>query len=319
MPGDYGDVLQKSLACSLVIIAALIHSRNRRASGQFQFGFTTIKIITILGFCLAGLLLTPNPQDIHILPQKSDWTVLSSGAFAIALIYVSYAYTGWNAATYIIGELETPQRDLPRILILSTAAVMLLYVLLNFTFLYVAPMDALQAEGGKVEIGYIAAGYIFPDFGARLAGIMLALLLISTVSAMTLAGPRALQVIGEDFKALAFLGRTNPAGIPRNAIYFQSGLALLYILTSSFQTIVVFTGAILALNSFLAILGVFVLRYKEPDLPRPYKSWGYPVVPLIYLIITGSMLGFIIITDPLKASAGLVLIIAGLIAYRLSQ
>ncbi|MEP1230272.1 MAG: amino acid permease [Litorimonas sp.] len=321
MPGEYGNWTRKGIACALVVIITLIHSRNRKASGQFQFGFTSVKIILILIFCLAGLTLTAEPQPITVLPQPEDWKVITSAAFGVSLIYAYYAYTGWNAATYITGELENPQRDLPRILLLSTGIVTLLYVLLNFVFLYAAPIEAMQSgsDGNKVEIGYIAATYIFGDTGGRIAGIMLSLLLISTVSAMTIAGPRALQAIGEDFKALSFLGRINPSGVPRNAIYFQSSLALLYILTSSFKAIVVFAGSMLALNSFLAILGVFILRYKEPDLPRPYKTWGYPFVPLIYLTITAFMLSFVVINEPKKALTGLAIIGAGVLFYILAN
>ena len=316
LPGTYGPAIQKGLACGLVILVTYIHGKNRNASGKFQFGFTAMKVGLILAFCLAAFVLLQDPQPISPLPQSGDWNVITSSAFGVALIYVSYAYTGWNAATYISGELENPQRDLPRVLIFGTGLVMLLYVLLNYVFLYAAPMHELE---GQVEIGYIASNHIFGETGGRIAGGMLSLLLISTVSAMTLAGPRALQAIGEDFKALSFLGKINKNGIPRNAIYFQSSIALIYILTSSFKTIVVFAGAMLAFNSFLAILGVFVLRYREPDLPRPYKTWGYPIVPLIYLTITAFMLGFVIINEPHKAIFGLCVILFGIVFYAVSK
>jgi APA family basic amino acid/polyamine antiporter len=192
---------------------------------------------------------------------------------------------------------------------------MVLYVLLNYVFLYAAPMAEME---GQVEIGYIAAKGIFGETGARIAGGMLSLLLISTVSAMTLAGPRALQAIGEDFKALSFLGKVNKDRIPRNAIYFQSAIALIYIVTSSFKTIVVFAGAMLALNSFLAILGVFILRWREPNLPRPYKTWGYPIVPLIYLAITSAMLIFVVMEEPHKAVFGVCVIAVGVVFYLVS-
>ena len=316
MPGNYSAGFQKGLACVLVILVTYVHGKNRGASGKFQFGFTFAKVALILAFCLAAFILLDNPQPISPLPKPGDWDVITSSAFGVSLIYVSYAYTGWNAATYISGELENPQKDLPKILVLGTSLVMVLYVLLNYVFLYAAPMSALE---GQVELGYIASNYIFGDTGARIAGAMLSLLLISTVSAMTLAGPRALQAIGEDFKALSFLEKTNKDDIPRNAIYFQSAIALIYILTSSFKTIVVFAGAMLAFNSFLAILGVFVLRYREPDLPRPYKTWGYPFVPLIYLAITAFMLAFVIINEPHKAIFGLCVILFGIVFYAVSQ
>ena len=316
LPGTYSPAIQKALACGLVILVTYIHGKNRNASGKFQFGFTAMKVGLILAFCLAAFIFTQNPQPISPLPISADWNIMTSGAFGVALIYVSYAYTGWNAATYISGELENPQKDLPKILMFGTGLVMLLYVLLNYVFLYAAPMNELE---GQVEIGYIASSHIFGETGGRIAGGMLSILLISTVSAMTLAGPRALQAIGEDFKALKFLGKVNQAGIPRNAIYFQSTIALIYILTSSFKTIVVFAGAMLAFNSFLAILGVFILRYREPDLPRPYKTWGYPFVPLIYLLITAFMLGFVIIYEPHKAIFGLCVILFGIVFYATSK
>jgi len=315
LPGDYAPWVGKALACALVILVTLMHSRNRRSSGRFQFAFTAIKVILILAFCIAAFIFTSDPQPISAMPQAGDWDILTSSAFGVALIYVAYSYMGWNAATYISGELENPQKDLPRILIFGTGLVMVLYVLLNYVFLYAAPMAAME---GQVEIGYIAAQGIFGETGARIAGVMLSLLLISTVSAMTLAGPRALQAIGEDFKALKFLGKVNADGIPRNAIYFQSAIALIYIVTSSFKAIVVFAGAMLALNSFLAILGVFVLRYREPNLPRPYKTWGYPIVPLVYMAITGFMLAFVVMNEPDKALGGLGIILVGVVFYGVS-
>ncbi len=316
LPGQYREGLQKLLACIVVILITLIHGRDRAGGAKFQTLFTTLKVGLILAFCITAFMFVDTPQTISLKPQSGDGGLITSGAFAISLIYVSYAYTGWNAATYISGELENPQRDLPRILMTGTGLVMCLYVLLNYAFLYAAPIEEMV---NKVEIGYIAAQYIFGETGARLAGGMLALLLISTISAMTLAGPRALQAIGEDFYLLRFLGKTNVKSVPRNAIYFQSLIALLFILTSSFETIIVFAGAMLAFNSFLAVLGVFVLRYKEPDLPRPYKTWGYPVVPLIYLSLTAFTLFYVVIKEPFTALFGLGLIAIGCLFYLTSN
>lgn len=315
IPGEFSPLSKKLIAVGLVLILSVIHSRNREGSARFQTGFTALKIILIIGFCLCAFLLARTPQPLTILPVTGDMQTLISGPFAVSLIYVTYAYTGWNAATYISGELENPQRDLPKILISGTGLVMGLYVLLNFVFLYTTPMADMV---NQVEIGYIAAQNIFGETGARIAGGMLALLLISSVSAMTLAGPRALHAIGEDFKPLRLLGRVNKEGIPANAIFLQSSIAVIFILTSSFKTIIVFAGAMLAFNSFLAVLGVFVLRYREPDLPRPYRVWGYPFVPLIYLALTAFTLIYIVIEEPKQALFGLFIITVGAIFYLIS-
>jgi APA family basic amino acid/polyamine antiporter len=312
LPGGSSDFLEKALAAALVTGVTLIHASTRRNSGGLQVIFTILKVGIILGFCLAALTIADVPQAISFLPSAGDGVLLTSGAFAVSLIYVSYAYTGWNAATYLSSELENPQRTLPFILMAGTLVVMILYLALNFTFLSVAPMDAMA---GELEVGYIAAQSAFGDLGGRFTGLVLALLLISTVSAMTLAGPRVLQVIGEDFHALRFLSAKNSDGIPSTAIFFQSFLAVVFVLTSSFESILIFAGFTLALNSFATVLGVFVLRLRQPDLPRPYRTFAYPLTPLVYLALTGWTLIFVLLNKPQEGLFGLAIIGAGLVFY----
>jgi len=315
MPGESSAWLKKALAVGLVVALTVVHSSNRRSSGGLQVIFTILKVGVILGFCLVALVIVDQPQPVQFLPQAGDGAIMTSSAFAVALIYVSYAYTGWNAATYLSSELEDPQRTLPVILLTGTLVVMLLYVCLNFIFLYVAPMDAMS---GQVEVGFIAAEAAFGDVGGRVTGLILALLLVSTVSAMTIAGPRVLQVVGEDFSALRFLAYKNKEGLPSTAIYLQSTLAVLFILSSSFESILVFAGFTLALNSFATVMGIFVLRLRQPELPRPYKTFLYPLPPLIYLSLTGWTLWFVLINRPVEGLFGLGIIAAGLLFYYLS-
>ena len=315
LPGESSAWFEKTLACGLVIALTIVHSSNRRSSGSLQVFFTILKVAVIVGFCLLAYALVTTPQPVNFLPTSGDGALLTSGAFAVSLIYVSYAYTGWNAATYLSSELENPQKTLPIILLSGTLVVTLLYVALNFIFLYVAPMDDMA---GEVEVGYIAAKVAFGDLGGRFAGLVMATLLISTVSAMTIAGPRVLQVIGEDVPALRLLARTNTSGLPATAIFVQSGLTILFILSSSFESILVFAGFTLALNSFATVLGVFVLRYQQPDLPRPYKTFLYPLPPLIYLALTGWTLYFVLMNRPVEGLFGLGIITAGLVFYVVS-
>ena len=315
MPGETSDWLEKTLACGLVIVLTIVHSSNRRSSGGLQVFFTILKVAVIAGFCLFAYFLVDAPQPVTFLPVSGDGALLTGSAFAVSLIYVSYAYTGWNAATYLSSELENPQRTLPIILLTGTLVVTLLYVALNFTFLYVAPMDDMV---GQVEVGYIAAESAFGGPGGRFSGLIMASLLISTVSAMTIAGPRVLQVVGEDFPALRLLARTNSNGLPATAIFVQSAATILFILSSTFESILVFAGFTLALNSFATVLGVFVLRRQQPDLPRPYKTFLYPLTPLIYLALTGWTLYFVLINRPVEGLFGLGIIALGLVLYFLS-
>lgn len=307
---------EKPLAIGLVLFVTFFHGRKRKGSSRLQTSTTLLKVVLVFIFCLTALAFVPNPQPVRLLPVASDLSTFMSPAFAVALIYVSFSYTGWNAATYISGELEHPQRDLPKVLIFGTGFVMCMYVLLNFVFLKVAPIEAMV---GQKEIGYIAANAAFGDLGGRLTAAMLALVLISSVSAMTLAGPRALHAIGEDFSALKLLARTNDDGVPFIAIWLQSAIAVTFILTSSFKFIMVFAGAMLAFNSFIAVFGVFVLRWREPDLPRPYKTWAYPLTPIIFLTITGFTLIYTAQKNPKEAIFGLSVIIAGVVFYFISK
>jgi basic amino acid/polyamine antiporter, APA family len=316
LPAASNINVEKALAVALVVTLTLVHTSSRRRSGRLQAVFTVFKIVAIVAFCATALLLVESPQPVHLLPQSSDMAVLSSSAFAVSLIYVSYAYTGWNAATYLSGELENPQKTLPRILFIGTAVVTLLYVALNYVFLRVAPMDAMS---GQLEVGFIAAEFAFGEWGGRFAGLALALLLVSTVSAMTVAGPRVLQVIGEDFPPLRRLAATNADGLPYMAIATQSVLTVAFILTGSFESILVFAGFTLALNSFVTVAGIFRLRYTQPHLPRPYRTFAYPVTPLIYLLIMGWTLAFVLRSRPTEAFFGLALIVSGVVIYWLAS
>lgn len=303
---------RKLLACFLVLLLAFIHAGKRSASGSFQQALTLFKVLMIVLFCAAAIIIMDKPQSIALSPSQGDGSVIFSGSFAVSLIYVSFAYTGWNAAAYLSGEIRDVQRTLPRVLALATVTVILLYMALNAVFLKAAPIEAMTDE---VEIGLIAARALFGDFIANVAGLVMASLLISTVSAMTIAGPRVLQVIGEDFPAFKSLSVTNKDNIPGTAIYVQSALAVLFIVTSSFESILIFAGFAVGLNSFFTVFGLYILRWREPDLPRPYRIVGYPFTPLVYLGLTGWALLYVLIDRPIEGGFAIAVIGVGVMFY----
>ncbi len=305
-------------ALLLVTIVTVVHGRSHKASGGLQNWFTLIKIGLILGFVVLVSLSVEAPQTVNLLPVAGDGALLASSAFAVSLIYVNYAYTGWNAATYITGEIDNPCRSVPIVLIAGTSVVMLLYLALNATFLYAVPMELLE---GQLEIGVIVAQETFGETGALMMGGVLSLLLISTVSAMLMAGPRVLQVMGEDFRLFRRLSVHNKGGVPQTAVYTQGILTLIFILTSTFESILVFSGFILGLSSLATVLGVFVLRYqKGADIKSKadnngYRTWLYPLPPLVYSSIVIWTLSFIVINRPQEAGIALAVIVLGFIAW----
>lgn len=300
------------LAIGLILIMAVIHSTKRSGSGSIQLIFTLIKVVFIVLFIIVGLLILEQPQPVIFTPNNDNISLLFSSGFAVSLIYVNYAYTGWNAATYISSELESPQKSLPRILLTGTLTVTVIYVFLNFLFMYSTPISSMQ---GQLEIGVIAAQNIWGETGAKIMGISMALLLISTVSAMTIAGPRVLQVIGEDFKVFAFLGNTNEDGIPSVAIWFQTTLAIVFVITASFESILIFAGFALALNNLLAVGGIFVSRYRHKQLDRPYRTWLFPFSPILYCAITLWTLVYLLVERPAETFASLGIIALGVVTY----
>ena len=304
------------ISVALVLGIGAIHLGSRSGSSVFQQTFTAIKVVLILVFMVLAWWQVDTLQRVSWIPQTQDLALLGSGGFAVALIYVNYAYTGWNAATYLSGEVRDPTRNLPRILMTGTAAVTALYLALHVMFLSVAPM---QAMAGKVEIGYVVAEYAFGPTGAALIGGMLGILLVSTVSAMLLSGPRALQVMGQDFSALQVLSRTTANGVPAIAVMVQVGITIALIVTSSFEQIIVFSGAILALNSLLTVIGALVLRLREPDLQRPFQMPWYPLPMLVYSVIILWTLIYLVGARPLEGLMALGLIVLGGVVYRLTQ
>ncbi len=303
---------ETALAVVLVVALSGIHATTHRNSGALQSSFTSVKVVLILAFCAAALFMTPDPQPVALVPASGDAGLVFGGGFAVSLIYVSYAYTGWNAVTYLTSELDDVPRQLPWILGGGTALVLVLYVGLNYAFLRAAPMSEMV---GQVEVGYIAATHIFGPLGADIMGVALALLLVSTVSAMVVAGPRVLHVIGEDYRPFRWLSKTNEDGIPTTAIFTQAAIAIVFIVTASFESILVFSGFVLGLNSLLTVAGVFVLRIKEPDLSRPYRTWAYPITPIVYLSLTVWTLTYLALDRPSEAGVAFALIAAGTVVY----
>lgn len=300
----------------LVILASLAHVWSRQASGGLQVVFTSLKVVVTLAFVLFALSEAGSFQPVSFVPVASDGALVFGSAFAISLIYVNYAYTGWNAATYIAGEMADPARHIPRVLAAGTLTVMLLYVALNAVFLLVAPMDEMV---GKVEIGFIAATHLFGERGGELMSLVLAVLLVSTVSAMMLAGPRVLKVIGEDYPVLRFLAPVNRSGVPAVAIVIQAGLAILLILSGTFESVLVFTGFTLSLNTFVTVLGVFVLRKKQDPATFPFRMPLWPLPPLLFLILTGWTLLYTLMERPVEGLMGIGIVLTGLLMWWLGQ
>ena len=312
------SINRSALALALVAVVTFVHGQNHKASGGLQNWFTVLKVVLIAGFVLLVGTSVDAPQQVNVLPVDGDGTLLMSSAFAVSLIYVNYAYTGWNSATYITGEIDNPARSVPLVLIGGTSIVIVLYLALNAAFLYAVPLAELE---GRLEIGVVVAQATFGSTGAMVMGGVLSLLLISTVSAMLMAGPRVLQVMGEDFRLFRVLARRNKSGVPRAAVYTQGGLTVLFIVTSTFESVLVFSGFILGLSSLATVLGIFVLRFRKgaDKQAGSYRTWLFPLPPLIYSAIMTWTLTFIAFNRPQEAAVAAIIIALGFVSYIVTE
>ncbi|HPS46165.1 MAG TPA: amino acid permease [Bacteroidales bacterium] len=308
------------VGATVVVLITLVHSINLSIGSRFQNIVTTLKVLLILIFIVCGFVFGEH-QPISVLPLQGSWKEIGSAAFAISLIFVSYAYSGWNASAYMAGEIENPQKNLPKSILSGTLIVMVLYILLNFIFLYTVPIAEMADSQGNpiIEIGALSAGKIFGNTGGNIMSLVISILLISTISSMVLAGPRVTMTIGEDIVALKFFAGKNKKGIPVIAIILQSLIALILIFTSSFDAVLTYLGFTLTLFTTLTVLGLFILRINKPDLPRPFKAWGYPITPAIFILLNLGIIYHSLTSKLAESLAGLGTVLIGLVIFYITQ
>jgi len=304
-----------ALGLGIAWLVTLVHLRGVRHGSLFHNIWTVLKLALVVAFLIAGMALG-TPQPISFAPSAIDLTYVAGAPVAISLVFVMYSYSGWNAATYIAGEIDDPHRSLPRALFAGTLIVLVLYVGLNAVFLYTTPMEKMA---GQLDVAVIAGRYIFGDWGGRVVGGLICLGLVSSISAMMWIGPRVTMTMGEDIPMLRFFSRKSKNGVPTLAVLFQLVIVNLMLFTQSFEAVLDFIQFSLTICSFLAVLGVIKLRYTHPDLPRPYRAWGYPVTPVIFLLVTAFMLYYLIIHRPVQSLAGFAMMLAGLAVYGASH
>ena len=309
--GVFGVGSPVMLSFVVVWLVTVFHLGNLQVGSAFQNVSTLIKLVLIGALIGAGFFL-PSKQPISFLPAAGDKASILSGAFAIALVYVMYSYSGWNAAAYITSEIERPEKNVPRSLLAGTSVVIVIYVLINAIFLATTPVDELK---GQLQVALIAGKHIFGENGGRFAGGVICLGLVAAISSMMWIGPRVTMSMDEDHWLLRLLGRKNKHGIPTNAVLLQLLMVNLLLLTQSFEEVVRYTQFSLLLCSLLAVVGVMVLRFTRPELARPCRVWIYPIPPIAFSLITIWMMFYLLHSHMAESLAGLATALLGLLLY----
>jgi APA family basic amino acid/polyamine antiporter len=274
---------QPLVAIGLIAAMTLLHAFDTVIGGRVQTVLTAGKVLLIAAFIVLGLAVGDGSWD-HFASQHGGLDNVYTMEFAVALMFVGFAYSGWNAAAYIAGEIKDPTRNVPRALLLGTSVVMALYILLNVVFLYAVPVSLL-AEPVR-EVGDAAARALFGPSAGSLLSTLIALALISTVSAMVMAGPRVYAAMAEDRALPALFARKNRGGVPVVAVVAQGVLATGFVLVARLDQLVRMVGYTLAIFAALTVAAVFVLRRTRPGAARPYRTWGYPVTPVLFIAVS---------------------------------
>jgi APA family basic amino acid/polyamine antiporter len=302
----------------IIVLITIIHCFRINTGARFQVFLTTGKVILIVIFILAGMCLFFQNKytDIHtnFVFSKQIMLDLFTPGFWVGLIFVSYAYSGWNASAYVIDEVENPKKNVPKSIIIGTLIVTVLYVLLNYVFLIFANADELR---GKEDVAYVSAIRIFGNYGALIVSSIISFLLISTISSMVMVGPRVIKRIALDYEEFNYFSSNNKNNVPIKAIILQSSISIILLITSSFEFIVTCIGFVLCIFTTLTSLAVIVLRWKQPNAERPIKVPLYPLTPILFSLFNIWIMVFLIQNKTIESLTGVGFVALGGIVYYL--
>ena len=304
---------QSLVALAVIAVLTAVHLVGLGPGRLVQNVLAVMKAALLAAFVAAGFALGDG-STAHF---AESGEAVSGGGWLLALLPVMFAYSGWNAASYLAEEIRDPGRNVPLALGLGTAAVVVLYVLLNLLYVYALPVTEFGAAG------HMADGVAERLFGPGAAGpvaVASAAMIAASLSAMVFAGPRVYYAMARDGQFPAAAAAVHPRfRTPAAAIVAQSGWAGLLVLSGTFRQLVDYTAFAVVLFAGVAVAALFVLRFREPAAPRPFRAWGYPLAPLVFVVTSAALVVNAIRINPAPSLAGMALIAAGVPVYFLAR
>lgn len=314
---DKGGTISSALALALLWLITGFHLAGVGAGGFLQRMLTVLKVGAILLLISAGLMA--GKGNWAYLTVTDAPTVPGVGQFVVSLLFALYAYSGWNAAAYLAGEVTDPARTIPRTMIGGTLFIALLYLVLNGFYFYALPVTDLAKPPILPVADKVAVALLGSD-AARFVTAMLCLSIAGAVSAMVWAGPRVYYAMAQDGLIPSLFARTpGRERTPINAILLQSLWASVLILSGSFERLVIYSGTVLMIFSALAVGAVPLLRWQEPNLSRPYRTPLYPFVPGFFVLMSIVIVASAFYERPVEGGLGIATVLAGAPLYLLWQ
>lgn len=299
---------ERSSAILIIIIIAIFQCFSLKVSSRFQNIFAVLKVAFIVVLILIGISISPSPTNALL--WDNSWThEIIVPAFASSLVFVTYAYTGWNSASYIVEEIQKPKVNLPKALIIGTVFVTVSYVLVNFVFLKHASIEQME---GKEDIANIAFTNILGVRGVKWISYLIALQLVSTISGYLWVGSRVTQATAKENHLWSYLGKENKNRIPIWAVVAHTLISILIILSGKFEEIFIYTAFVLQLLSTAAVSTSLFIKKKDRVL---FKGNIFLLMPGIFLLFSFYILYFTFVNHPRESIIGLGIIGAGMTLY----
>ncbi len=303
-------LLKKAIAVGVIVALASVHLQGTAFGSKIQNYLTVGKVVLIVAFVVAGFALGQgDPSNFHV-RTAVDAPAASWRTIGLSLMWIMFAYSGWNAAGYIGSEIHEPRRNLPLSLILGTGIVMVLYLSLNALFVFAVAPGEMQ---GVIAVGGLAASNLFGATAERLVSLLIAFALLSAISALIIVGPRVYYAMAQDGYFFKGVAAVHPVTrVPSKAIVLQCLIAGVMVLSGTFDQILTYMGFCLGIFPILAVLGVFKLR---DDSSGRIRSTLYKVAAVLFASVSLAILVLAYFERPIESSIALVTVVAGVPFY----
>jgi APA family basic amino acid/polyamine antiporter len=330
--GDFKLHTAQLVSIVLIVFLTYINTKGVKGGKMIQTSFTVVKLLSLFGLIGFGFLLAAkgsiwhaNWQDAwQMTSRNADGAIVGGvtgsailGAIAASMVGSIFSSDAWNNVTFIAGEIRNPKRNIGLALFLGTLIVTIIYVSANLMYISIMPLQDIAAAP-QDRVAVAASKVIFGDIGTYVIAVMIMISTFGCNNGLILAGARVYNAMANDklfFKKAAIL---NKHAVPEYALWAQCIMASLLCLSGRYGDLLDMISFVVVLFYALTILGIFRLRSTRPEMERPYKAFGYPVLPVIYILLAIVFCVFLIIMKPLYAGIGLGIVLAGIPVYYLT-
>lgn len=319
------------LSIATIVLLTYINSRGVEGGKAIQTTLTVTKLVSLFGLIIAGLVMMnpdvwsanwTNAWDLHKLNVDGSiemyTTIAAIGAIAAAMVGSIFSSDAWNNVTFIAGEIKNPQRNIGLALFLGTLIVTIIYVTANLMYTAVLPLNEI-ATAEKDRVAVAASHVIFGNIGTFIIAVMIMISTFGCNNGLILAGARVYYTMAKDGLFFRQAGQLNRFAVPQWALWFQCVLASLWCLSGKYGDLLDMVSFVVVLFYMLTIIGIFILRKQRPEAPRPYKAFGYPVLPLVYIMMGLTFCTLLIVYKPKFTWPGLIITLIGIPIYYLAM